>query len=546
MIAALNQYLEGWHWYCKRIWSHDGQMAGLDRFVRRRIRTAITGRMGKGWWLVQHSNAVLGKLGLISVAGLNRRYRQDPWDVSARKSGRPLGTGGEPYAGKPHRPRGHPVREGRGSGNRPLTFIGKKAKARWECGSGPPSLRTAEPRCHGPGRHSVNANTGGGDGRMYSKWRLARAGVLAAWVLAGLAAVSAEAQQSVHSPEVHADRRVTFRLRAPNAKEVLLSREGAARVAMQKDERGVWSVTTEVLEPDHYGYSFLVDGVEHFDPNNPVIKPNFLFTASEVHVPGPASLPWEVGDVPRGTVHRHYYRSGVVGDHRDFYVYTPPGYDARARKAYPVLYLLHGFSDDARGWTAVGRANVILDNLIAQGKAKPMLVVMPLGYGAPEIVSRTGAGNRTPDLFRRNYDRFRDTLLTEVIPQVESLYRVQKDRDSRAIAGLSMGGAESLFVGLNALDRFGWMGAFSSGGLRGEYAEVFPKLTSADNERLRLLWIACGTADGLIESNRRLKAWLKTKQVRFRDVETPGAHTWMVWRRNLAAFAPLLFRDAGE
>ena len=180
---------------------------------------------------------------------------------------------------------------------------------------------------------------------------------------------------------------------------------------------------------------------------------------------GPASLPWEVTGVPRGAVHHHFYRSGVVGDNRDFYVYTPPGYDLKAKRPYPVLYLLHGYSDDASGWTAVGRAHVILDNLIAQGKAKPMLVVMPLGYGAPEIVSRNGPRLRDPGLRQRNFDKFRDALLAEVIPEVEKSYRVAKDRGSRAIAGLSMGGAESLYTGLNALDRFAWVGAFSSGGL---------------------------------------------------------------------------------
>ena len=129
---------------------------------------------------------------------------------------------------------------------------------------------------------------------------------------------------------------------------------------------------------------------ELIDPSNWLMKPNLLSAESEVHVPGPGSLPWEIGDVPRGIVHHHFYRSGIVGDDRDYFVYTPPGYDPASTKTYPVLYLLHGFSDDASGWTAVGRANVILDNLIAQGKAKPMLVVMPLGYGAPEIVSRVG------------------------------------------------------------------------------------------------------------------------------------------------------------
>ena len=195
----------------------------------------------------------------------------------------------------------------------------------------------------------------------------------------------------VVSPEVLPDNRVTFRFRAPNVKEVALSLEGASKdLTMQKDEQGVWSVTSEPLTPDFYGYSFVADGVHLIDPSNPLMKPNLLNTTSQVHVPE-ASLPWEVGDVPHGEVHHHFYKSTVVGDQRDFYVYTPPGYDGRRKQTYPVLYLLHGFSDDASGWTAVGRANVILDNLIAQGKTKPMVVVMTLGYGAPEIL-RGGFG----------------------------------------------------------------------------------------------------------------------------------------------------------
>ncbi len=146
--------------------------------------------------------------------------------------------------------------------------------------------------------------------------------------------------------------------------------------------------------------------------------------------------------MPRGIVHHHFYRSGVVGDDRDYYVYTPPGYDSASTKMYPVLYLLHGFSDDASGWTAVGRANVILDNLIAQGKAKPMLVVMPLGYGAPEILARSNSPVRDPKIRQRNMDKFRDALFTEVIPQVEMNYRVTADRSARASAGLWLGGAE--------------------------------------------------------------------------------------------------------
>ena len=189
----------------------------------------------------------------------------------------------------------------------------------------------------------------------------------------------------------------------------------------------------------------------------------------------------------------------------------------------------------------MGRANVILDNLIAQGKAKPMLVVMPLGYGAPEIVSRVGAPLRDASMRQRNMDKFRDALLSEVIPQVEKTYRVAQDRSSRAIAGLSMGGAESLHTGLNTIDRFAWVGAFSSGGLGEDFDAEFPALDAKAGSQLRLLWIACGTEDRLIEPNRKLREWLTSKGVKHTDIETSGAHTWMVWRRNLATFTGLLF-----
>jgi len=309
---------------------------------------------------------------------------------------------------------------------------------------------------------------------------------------------------------------------------------------MEKDDRGVWSLTTAPLEPDFYGYWFAADGVGGLiDPVNPAVKPNLLNWQSVVHVPGPSSLPWEVNDVPHGVIHHHFYKSGIVGDQRDFYVYTPPLYNPRAKPGYPVLYLLHGFSDDATGWTAVGRANVIFDNLIAQGKVKPMLVVMPLGYGAPEIVSQ---GFHDDALRQRNYAKFTQALLTEVIPQVESTYHVIRNRNSRAIAGLSMGGAESLLTGLNHLDEFAWIGAFSSGGLQEDFSVQFPALDANANRQLRLLWVACGVDDSLIGINRKFREWLKSKGVNHADIETPGVHSWMVWRRNLANFAPLLFR----
>jgi enterochelin esterase family protein len=350
--------------------------------------------------------------------------------------------------------------------------------------------------------------------------------------------------QTVLSPEVGADRRVTFRFRAPNAKEVFIAREGAQRMAMQKDEKGVWSVTTEALEPDIYSYSFLADGVSYIDPVNPVLTPNLLNTANAVHVPSPTPLTWELANVPRGIVHHHYYRSGIAGDDRDYFVYTPPGYDPKAKRLYPVLCLLHGFSDDASGWTAVGRAHVILDNLIAQGKAKPMLVVMPLGYGTMEIVSRTTGALRDPKLRERSFQRFRDALLKEVLPEVEKTYRASKKRADGAIAGLSMGGAESLYVGLNALDTFAWVGAFSSGGMGEDLNASFPALDAKANAQLRLLWIACGKEDRLIDSNRKFLEFLKSKGVDYTWTETAGAHTWRVWRRNLSVFAPLLFQGA--
>ena len=224
----------------------------------------------------------------------------------------------------------------------------------------------------------------------------------------------------VVSPEVHPDKTVTFRLRMPNAAAVNLNLEGQKPVPMTKDAQGIWSYTTAALEPDFYGYVYSVDGVSVLDPPNHLLKPNLLFQSNMVHVPGPATLSWEMNDVPHGEVQHHFYHSNVVGDNRDYYVYTPPGYDPTAKAKYPVLYLLHGFSDSADGWTAVGRANIIMDNLIAQGKAKPMLVVMTLGYGAPEIVKLGFGAFSHTEIRDTNFRRFTEALLTEVIPRVES------------------------------------------------------------------------------------------------------------------------------
>ncbi len=345
----------------------------------------------------------------------------------------------------------------------------------------------------------------------------------------------------IQSPEVQSDGRVTFRFRDPNAQKVLVNVEGGkAPYVMQKDEQGVWSVTTDPLAPDLYGYSFDADGVHLLDPSNVQIKPNLLGLNNIVHVPGASPLPWEMTDIPHGEIHHHFYKSNIIGDNRDYYVYTPPGYDPNGRTRYPVLYLLHGYSDDASAWTAVGKANLILDSLIAQGKAKPMIIVMTLGYGAPEIVQHTGGlGNAA--LRDRNYNNFREALIQEVMPSIEKEYKAATSRDSRAIAGLSMGGAESLLTGLNRLDKFSWIGSFSAGGIGNDFAADFPQLSATANSKIHLLWIACGTDDRLITPNRELIAWLKSKDIRLTQIETPGMHTWMVWRRNLIDFTPLLF-----
>lgn len=343
--------------------------------------------------------------------------------------------------------------------------------------------------------------------------------------------------QPVVSPEVHPDRRVTFRLRAPNAQKVELALETLPRQAMTKDAAGLWTATTNPLEPDIYGYTFVIDGVSFADPSNGQIKPNALAVSSAVLVAGDPPQPWEQTGAPHGTLHHHFYESRVAGDKRDYFIYTPPGYNPKKR--YPLLVLCHGFSDYADGWSAVGKANFILDNLIARGEVKPLIVVMALGYGVSVDTLRTGL-QRPPDTWKSNAAKFSEALLTEVLPAVERNYRIEQKPERRAIAGLSMGGGEALLVGLNHLDRFAWIGAFSAGGPAGQPESIYPSLSEKDNARIKLLWIACGKEDRLIEANRKFIDWLKTKNIRHTWVETPGAHTWPVWRRYLAEFTKLL------
>jgi enterochelin esterase family protein len=376
------------------------------------------------------------------------------------------------------------------------------------------------------------------------------------------AAAPAQADRNagpVKSPEVGTDQRVTFRLRAPNARDVAVSVRGK-KLAMRKDEEGLWSVTSDPMPPDIYTYSLIVDGASMNDPSNRQVQTSFTGFESMFMVPGPAAwLP--APGVPRGAITRHPFRSAVAGDDRDFFVYTPPGYDAHRAQPYPVLYLLHGLGDDAERWlTGGGGANNILDNLIAQRKAVPMIVVAPLGYGT----SKGPAGGRTAE----NITGYTKILLDEVMPMVDKAYNVSRKREQRAIAGLSMGGAESLYVGLNHLDTFAWIGAFSSAPMlwppaaaaaapsstagRGRtpppidpaaFPKTFPALDTKANSRIRMLWIVCGTADGLIGVNRQFKDWLRSKGVQFTEEEVPDVgHVWPLWRQNLTDMVPRLFQ----
>lgn len=351
--------------------------------------------------------------------------------------------------------------------------------------------------------------------------------------------------QGAPEPQVHADRSVTFRyVDAAASKVAVVFAEREPAVPMHKDAGGVWTVTTEPLPAEIYAYRLEVDGRKLIDQGNPSVRWSTVGVANTFLVAGEKPEAWETTAVAHGTVHHHAYTSKVVvglkDGQSDMYVYTPPGYDARAARKYPVLYLLHGWSQGTDDWTFIGHANDVLDNLIAQGKARPMVVVMPNGYGDMSFV-RNGFGVwRDKEAIRQNVGLFQRSLVTEVVPQVESMYNVSTDRRERAIAGLSMGGLESLVVGLGDTAQFAWIGGFSAA----VSAQVPASLAGLDAKTadLRLLWIACGTSDDLIAANRGFAAGLKAQGLPVTEVETPGAHTWLVWRDNLVHFVPLLFQ----
>ena len=366
------------------------------------------------------------------------------------------------------------------------------------------------------------------------------------------------AAPTVTSPEISPDRHVTFRLYAPHASTVTVNGEwsGGNNLAMTKDASGIWSVVTGPIAAEAYFYSFNLDGARVDDPANP--RRNVLF------VPGVESSAYEVKDIPHGDIREVWYSSPTMKTRRRMLVYTPPGYD-RSKDSYPVLYLLHGWGGDEEEWTNAGYLPQIMDGLLADKKAAPMLVVMPNGHPDEPAAPHVLPGSSRPTLpgaqvSERHTRLSSQGLLDDVIPFVETNYRVKANRESRAVAGLSMGGEQAVFTGLNHLDRFAWIGSFSGAFVMlpgraaqaGQantginpimLAENFPQLSASTTRQLHVLYLSCGTDDGLIAVNRDVKNWLKSKQIGFVDVETPGyAHVWRYWRISLLDFAPRLFR----
>lgn len=361
-------------------------------------------------------------------------------------------------------------------------------------------------------------------------------------LLSFLALLSLHAAQpdTLVSPEVQANQRVTFRLRAPKAEEVTFFGDWmsiGAREPMTKDTNGVWSVTLGPLPPGLYIYTFTLDGLTMADPVNPRMKLRARTSASLLEIPGATPEWWEPREVPHGTVEIQWQRSTVIpGETRQIWVYKPPGYDEHARQRYPVLYLLHGSNDTPAGWTMAGCANLILDNLLAEKKCVPMIVVMPFGHAVP--FTAPGEAQRNNTALMEEY------LLKDVAPAIEQKYRVARGRENRAIVGLSMGGGHALHIGLSHLDQFSVVGAFSSA-IPGDFDTRFKALLDdprETNKKLKLLWIGCGRQDGAFERSQKLSERLTGRGINHTFRATEGGHTYTVWRQYLREIAPLLFQ----
>lgn len=355
------------------------------------------------------------------------------------------------------------------------------------------------------------------------------------------------------STEVSAERKLTFRIHAPNADIVrLVSSDipgNGPGAAMEKAEGGLWEVTLGPVPPGAYRYSFNVDGVAVIDPRNPATSEANANTFSLLVVPG--SETFDLRDVPHGAVAEVSYFSKSLDRFRRMHVYTPPGYE-KGEGQFPVFYLLHGATDSDASWSTVGRAGVILDNLIAAGKAKPMIVVMPHGHTGP---FRFGPGGGSSS-FERQMDQFSEDFTKDIRPYVEQHYRVLDGREHRAIAGLSMGGAQTLNVAFNDLGGYAYIGVYSSGvfGIAGGFGGAQPNTQWEDSHKaalddaelkkgLRLLWFGIGKEDFLIQTSNATVEMLKKHGFDVENKETDGGHTWLNWRDYLAEFAPRLFQD---
>ena len=349
-------------------------------------------------------------------------------------------------------------------------------------------------------------------------------------------------------PKVHADLSVTFRVKAPDARKVQV--DLGKLWDMQRDTEGVWSVTIPPQVPGFHYYYLTIDGVRVSDPASRSFYGVGRYS-SGIEIPEAGGDYYEAQDVPHGEVRIRWYHSTVTGEWRRCLVYTPPDYDTSPKVRYPVLYLQHGMGEDETGWIFQGRANLILDNLIAAGKAKPMIIVMDNGYARRPSTLGTAA----PGLagIRAAIGGFEDLMLNDVIPMIDRTYRTIADREHRAMAGLSMGGNQTCQVTLRHLDKFAWIGAFSGTGNGLSTAPIDPKAFiggvfadgPAFNKKVRLLWIGMGTQEpdpfpGAIGAFRKM---LDDAGVEYVYFESPGtAHEWLTWRRDLNDFAPRLFR----
>jgi enterochelin esterase-like enzyme len=379
---------------------------------------------------------------------------------------------------------------------------------------------------------------------------------LAALGLVGLAVSPAAAQPpkkdpnsaaAVVSPEVHPDKKVTFRIHAPKASEVTLRGDwmtGPA-VKLEKDDKGVWSAAVGPLTPDFYSYAFTVDGVRTLDPRNPTIKQGVASLDSMFFLAGPEADFQDNKPVPHGDVRKVWYNSTTLGTQRRMHVYTPPGYDAGTEK-YPVFYLLHGGGDEDSGWSTIGRAGFILDNLIAAGKAKPMLVVMPNG-SLPRPAGAAGA-KPDPKAMAAFQDRFTNELLKDVIPHVEKHFRVRTGPEHRALAGLSMGGGQATRVLTTHPDRFAHVAIWSAGLFGGDPAAferqsaAFLKDAESVNKSVKLLEVTVGDKDFALAGSKALSGVFEKHGIKHQLKVTGGGHTWINWRQYLAELAPKLFQ----